>query len=139
MPKVKSLEKIKANYKGAASVAATRYKEAIPGIAWQAAAIDGQELYEARMSDPAVLERRSKNIAKVSDSSFQGAMEKKGAPVISSRMSDAADKQAANFAPYKAAIEAVSLPDKTADPMANIDQRLKPIVEALVKKKQEVG
>lgn len=136
---MKSLERIKANYKGAAGTAASRYKEAIPGIAWQAAAVDGQELYEAQMRDSEVLARRAKNIAKVSDSAFQSAMEKKGAPVIASRMTEAADKQASNFAPYKSAIEAVSLPDRTADPMTNIDQRLKPIVSALVAKKKEIG
>ena len=136
---MKSLERIKANYKGAAGTAAARYKEAIPGIAWQAAAIAGQDLYESQMRDPEVLARRGKNITKVSDASFQSAMEKKGAPVIGARMSDAADKQAANFAPYKAAIEAVALPDRTADAMTNIDQRLKPIVAALVAKKKEAG
>lgn len=136
---MKSLERIKANYKGAAGTAAARYRESIPGIAWQAAAVDGQDLYEAQMRDSEVLARRAKNIAKVSDSSFQSAMEKKGAPVIASRMADAADKQAANFAPYKSAIEGVSLPDRTADAMTNIDQRLKPIVAVLVAKKKEIG
>jgi len=42
-------------------------------------------------------------------------------------------------APYKAALEAVDLPQKTGDPMTNIDQRLKPIVAALVAKKEEEG
>lgn len=139
MVKVKPLDQIKRNYTGSASTAATRYREAAPSVSWQEDALEGQSLYEEQMRDPAVLARRSKNIAKVSDSEFRDALITKGAPVLASRMTAAADKQSSGFAPYKAALEAVDLPARTADPMSNIDNRLKPIVQALVQKKAEVG
>ena len=139
MVKVKGLDQIKRNYQGSASTAASRYREAAPGVAWQEAAVEGQGLYEERMRDPAVLSRREKNVKKVSDSEFRAALVEKGAPILASRMTGAADAQSSGYAPYKSALEAVDLPARTSDPMSNIDARLKPIVAALVAKKAEVG
>ena len=132
MVKVKPLATIEKNYKGAASTAASRYKDAIPGIIWQAEAMAGQDLYEAKMMDPAVLARRSTEIAKVSDAAFREALTKKGAPVLASRMSDAAPRMAAGYAPIRSALEALTLPPRVVDPMANIDARLKPVVQTMI-------
>lgn len=132
MVKVKSLAVIEANYKGAASTAASRYKASIPGIVWQADAIAGQDLYEAKMMDPEVLARRSTQIAKVSDSDFRSALTTKGAPVIASRMAAAAGKMASGYAPIRSALESLTLPPRVADPMANIDSRLKPVVAVMI-------
>jgi len=138
MVKVKSLEEVKSRYKGAISEAARRYAEAAPKIVWKEQALAGQKLYEDRMRDEAVLKRRAKAIEKVSDEEFRRAVIQKGVGRIRSGMEAAVDKQAANWAPYRAALEAVTLPEKTTDPIANIDNRVKPIVEALVKKKKEL-
>lgn len=136
MVKVKSLTQIEANYKGAAGVAATRYAASIDGIAWQSKAQEGQALYEQRMSDPEILSRRNKGIAKVSDSAFKDAMRNKGASVIGGRMSAASGKMAQGYAPYKSALESLSLPPRSADPMQNIDARLKPVVQTMVDTKR---
>ena len=132
MVKVKSLATIEKNYKGAAGTAASRYRDAIPGIVWQADAIEGQSLYEAKMMDPSVLARRATEIAKVSDSSFREALTTKGAPVLASRMTAAAGKMASGYAPIRSALEALTLVPREADPMANIDNRLKPVVQAMI-------
>jgi len=132
MVKVKPLATIEKNYKGAASTAAARYKEAIPRVTWQAESIEGQDLYEERMMDPAVLARRATEIAKVSDTEFRKALLEKGAPVIASRMSAAAPKMAAGYAPIRSALEGLTLPARVADPMANIDARLKPVVQTMI-------
>jgi len=137
--KVKPIDQIQRNYAGSASTAAARYRDAAPGVIWQGPAVEGQALFEEKMRDPAVLARRSKNIQKVSDAEFRTALSEKGAPILASRMSSAAGDQAAGYAPYRTALEAVNLPKRTADPMSNIDNRLKPIVSALVAKKAEVG
>jgi len=139
MVKVKSIDKAKRNYKGAASTAAARYKESIADVDWKGPALEAQALYEEQMSNPAVLARRASGIEKVSNTDMQNAMREKGAPVIGSRMAAADGKWGTGWSPYKAALEAVDLPQKTGDPMTNIDQRLKPIVAALVAKKEEEG
>jgi len=139
MVKVKSIDKAKRNYKGAASTAAARYKEAIDGIDWQGPALEAQALYEEQMMRAEVLARRASGIQKVSNSEMQTAMREKGAPVIGSRMAAADGKWGTGWSPYRSALEAVDLPPKTSDAMTNIDNRLKPIVAALVAKKEEEG
>jgi len=132
MVKVKPLAQIEKNYKDAAGTAASRYKDSIPGVVWQSEAIAGQAIYEAKMMDPAVLARRATEIAKVSDTEFRNALATKGAPVLASRMAAAAPKMSAGYAPIRSALEALTLPARTADPMANIDARLKPVVATMI-------
>jgi len=139
MVKVKSIDKAKRNYKGAASTAAARYKESIADIDWKGPALEAQALYEEQMSNPAVLARRATGIEKTTNEQMKAAMLAKGAPVIGSRMAAADGEWGSGWSPYKSALEAVDLPTRVGDPMTNIDQRLKPIVAALVAKKEEIG
>lgn len=131
--RVKPLSEIEANYRGAASEAQRRYGQAIPRMVWQENAVAGQDLYESKMSDPAVLARREEKIREVSDAEFRKACTDKGASILGSRMSAAASKMSAGYAPIRSALEGLSIPDRTADPMANIDNRLKPVVDAMIK------
>lgn len=87
------------------------------------------------MSNPAVLARREIGINKVSDAEWRNDAITKGAPVIQTRMVAAASKQAANFEPYRRALEAVTLPPRTGDPIQNVQNRVIPIVQALVNTK----
>ena len=139
MVKVKSIDKAKRNYKGAASTAAARYKESISDIDWKGPALEAQALYEEQMSNPAVLARRASGIEKTTNEAMKAATLAKGAPVIGSRMAAADGDWGAGWGPYKSALETVDLPPKTGDPMTNIDQRLTPIVQALVDRKAEEG
>jgi len=139
MVKVKDLATIQANYSGSVGTASTRYGAAAPNITWQAPAQAGQALYTQRMQDPTVLARRNTGISKVSDAAFRTAVQNKGVPIIAGRMTAAAPKMAANFAPYKSALEALTLPAKSSDAMQNIDQRLKPVVAAMVATKNAQG
>lgn len=129
--RVKPLSEIEANYKGSASEAQRRYVQAIPRMVWQENAIAGQDLYVSRMSDPAVLARREEKIREVSDSEFREAVQEKGANILASRMGAASSKMAQGYAPIRQALEGLSIPERTADPMANIDNRLKPVVDAM--------
>jgi len=140
MVKVKSLEEIKAHYRAGATVAPTRYKEAVARATWkeQAASADAEELFKARMAEVIAEERRRKGIEKVTDEDWRRPAIEKGAARIGPGMTAAVDKQASRFAPYRSALEAVTLPPKTPDPMANVDNRVKPIVTALVEKKREL-
>jgi len=107
-------------------------------VGFKEAALAGQELYEAKMADPVVLARRAKALERITDADWKTPSLTKGVPRIGPGVTAAVDKQARNWSPYRAAIEGVTLPPKTVDPMANIDSRLKPIVAALVAKKREI-
>lgn len=138
MVKIKKLETIKEHYKGAAGTAAARFKDAIPTIEWQKPALEGQDLYVEQMKRDEVLARRKIQIAKVSDAEFRAALEMKGAKVIRERMEAAADKQASGFSPYHKVLSDLILPKRSADPIENVDKRLKAVVQALVAKKKEL-
>lgn len=132
MVKVKPLATIEKNYRDAAGTAASRYRDSIPTVTWQAQAIAGQDLYVQKMSDPEILARRAREITEVSDVAFRNALLTKGAPVIASRMAAAAPAMAQGYAPIRSALEALTLPPRTGDAMQNIDSRLKPVVQTMI-------
>ena len=70
---------------------------------------------------------------------FRAAMRSKGAPTIAGRMAAAAGKMAAKYAPFSAALSSLTLPARVADPMQNIDNRLKPVVKLMVDTKKAQG
>lgn len=129
--RVKPLEQIKKNYTGAASEAASRYKDSIARVVWQANAVAGHDLWVERMGDPDVQARHLSGIENSSDAAIKEGMTKKGAPVLATRMRDAADKQARGYQPIRAALDGMSIPDKVADVDSNIDNILKPVVHAM--------
>ena len=125
--KVKSQSDIKNNYDQSTSIVTTRYKAGVTSASWKDAAIAGQDLYVATMQDPTVLARRNKGINKVSDDEWRKDTLDKGSGVIAARMKAAAGKQAANFEPYRAALEGMTLPARTTDPAQNVANRVTPI------------
>lgn len=141
MVRVKPLETIKKNYAAGATVAPTRYKDAVArttGVI--SAAIEAEDLFAAKMSEAVANKSRAKGLARVSDEDWRKAAMNKGSARIGPGMTAAVDKQATNYAPFRSALEGVSLPARTADPMANIDARVKPIVARLVEtKKAQLG
>jgi len=137
--KVKSASQAQANYTSAAALVPARYEAGVSTADWQAKALDGQTLYVAKLQDPEVLARRAKNIGKVSDSDWRSNTITKGRGIIGARMTAAAPKQQANWAPYRSALEAVTLPPKTADPMSNLMNRAGAVVQAMVNTKKSVG
>ena len=90
------------------------------------------------MTEALAEERRKKGIEKVSDSDWRDAAVKKGAARIGEGMRGAVDAQASGYSPFKSALEGISLPARSADPIANIDNRVKPVVNVLVAKKKEL-
>jgi len=137
MVKVKPLDQIKKNYAAGATVAPTRYKESVSRTSGViTAAIEAEDLFAAKMSAAIADRRRAKGLAKVSDEDWRRAAMNKGAARIGPGMTAAVDKQSSKYAPFRSALEGVSLPARTADPMANIDARVKPIVATLVETKR---
>lgn len=137
--KIKSSTEIDRKYREAIPRVAGAYKEGVQRTTdWQEKAIAGQKLFEEKMSDPAILARRGRAIADVSNEEWKNKASKLGAERIGRGMAENADKRARNYEPYRTAIEGASLPDRTADPMANIDNRVKGMVKVLVDKKKEI-
>lgn len=140
MVKVKDLATSKRNYDGSASEAARRWKEEIPKAAWKEAAVApaAVDLHRVRTMEALDAGRRERGLAEWTDSEWAQRTVAKGGATMAGNMKGSADKWAKKFAPYKSALESVSLPDRTADAMSNIDNRLKPTVQALIDKKREL-
>ncbi len=140
MVKVKPLDEIKKHYREGATVAPTRYKDGVTRAAWKesAASREAEELFKAKMSEALAEERRRKAIEKLTDEDWRKPALEKGATRIGPGMTAAVDKHAARFAPFRSALEGLTLPPKSADPIANVDNRVKPVVEVLVAKKKEL-
>jgi len=139
MVRVKSAEAIDAAYKAAIPSVPQKYKDGVGATTgWKEKAIDGQGLYEERMRDPAVLGRRRAGLEGVSEEEWKAKARDVGATRIGPGMAAGAAKRKTKYAPYREALVAVDLPNRTADPMANIDNRVKPIVQALLDKKREI-
>jgi hypothetical protein len=136
MVKVKSLADIQANYTNAASTAAQKYTKGVQSATgWQANSIAAQPLYQSALEASFTRQSRVKGIQKVSDAAWQSASLNLGAARIGTGMTNAAGKQATNFAPYKSVIEGVTLAARTTDPATNVQNRVLPIVLALHKAK----
>lgn len=137
--KVKPLDEIKTKYGESAKVVPERYRRAVTAVTdWKVAALEGQALYAEKMSDASVQGRRARAIERVSNEEWKSRALNIGAGRIGDGISKSVEKQSKGFAPYHATLVATDLPARTADPMANIDNRLKTVVSALVDKKKEL-
>lgn len=130
----------KANYEGSASEAVRRWKLAIPKADWKAPSLasGAVELHRVKTIEALDAGRREKGIEAVTDADWRSRTVSKGGPTMAGNMKGSSSKWSTKFQPYKSALEAVDLPAKTADVDANIDNRLRPIVHALVAKKKEI-
>ena len=137
MVKVKDAAQRKANYVSAIGAVPGKYQAGIQATSnWKERAIQGQGLYEQRMRDAEVLSRRERGLNRTSDAQWKQNAAGIGAQRIATGMQAGAEKQTANYEPYAAALRGLELPERTADPMANIDARVKPVVSTMVQVKQ---
>ena len=84
------------------------------------------------MQNAQVLRRRAVALERTSEADWKSRASNLGSVRIADGMRNGADKQTQNYEPIAQALRGVSLPDRTADPMANIDNRVKPIVRAMI-------
>jgi len=141
MVKIKSASEIDSNYKGAIGRVPEAYKKGVQRTTdWQerASSESAETNYAAGVSEAAAAKRRQKAVSQVSNAEWQNAAANKGATRIGTGMTAGAEKRARNFEPYRSAIEGTSIPDRTTDPIANVDNRVKPIVQALVDTKKSI-
>lgn len=132
MVKTKGLSATTKNWEGAIGAVPGKYSEGVRGTTdWQAKAIAGEDLFATKMSEAISEKSRASGISKVSDSEWQAAALDKGAKRIATGMTAAKGKFSTGISKVLSTIEGVSIAPRTADPMANVDNRVKPIVAAL--------
>ena len=130
---VPSAAERKAKYLGSLGGVPANYKAGIERTTnWKEKALSGQGLYEQQMQNAAVLRRRAVSLEKVSEAEWKTKAANLGSMRIADGMRNGAERQAQNYEPIANALRSVELPERSADPMANIDNRVKPIVRAMV-------
>ena len=140
-PKVKPIEDAKANIESAAATIGPKYTRGVQtGKPWKenAASSAAESLYNQRMQEVLANQLRQKGIERVTEEDWRTPALNKGAQLIGPAFRLSKDKWARNTAPYLSVIANTQIAERTTDPMANIDGRLKPIVQALVDKKKEI-
>jgi len=141
MVKIKSSADIAKNYTDAIGRVPAAYKAGVSRTtdwAEKASSDAAESLYAEKIAESVAAKRRQKAVSAVSNAEWQTMASGPGATRIGQGMSANAGKRTRNFEPYRSAIEGVSLVAKTADPMSNIDNRVKPIVAALVATKKGI-
>jgi hypothetical protein len=144
MPKkitMPSAATIKADYAASGAKAATNYGRAIAtNSTWfgQATSDLSEQHYGQGVQVAVAEKRRSTGIkTKTTQQGWQTAAISKGQSVLATRISGAADKQAANYAPYYSALAALEIQDKTpGDPLGNLQRNAGRVVATLVNVKR---
>lgn len=141
MVRIKSSAEIDRRYREGIGRASTNYKTGVQGTTgWQAAAIAAEDNYVQGVQRAAAEGTRAKALGMVSDAEWQRASVEKGAARIGPGMTAGADKRTRNYEPIRSALASLALPPRTQDPFANIDARLKPVVEAeIAARKSRLG
>jgi hypothetical protein len=110
-----------------------RYKQGVLGTNDQKQkSIEGQALYVQKMQDSNILARRQKGIEATPDGKWQQNALAKGVTRIGEGMRAGATDQANGYEKTRTALESLTLPPRVADPMANIDNRLKAVVQTVI-------
>ncbi len=132
MVDTKSLEQTTKNWEGAIPRVAAAYSEGIAGAQNVIQkAIAAEDNYAAGVSQAVANKSRAKGLAKISDEDWRQAALKKGAVRIGQGMTEAKGKFSSGMSEVLSVIQGVTLPARTQDPAANVDNRVKPLAVAL--------
>ena len=133
MVDVKPQAEITENYVAGATRAPAAYKKGVQRADWQtkAASESAESNYAAGVSEAAANKTRQRKIQEVSNADWQREAGNKGAARIGPGMQAAAGKQAAGWAPSRAFLEGLSLPEKTRNATENITNRSIPVAQGL--------
>lgn len=137
MVDTKPLAQVQKNYDDSIGSVPGKYAAGIQVARdWQGEAIKAEELFAQKMQEAISAKRRAENIAKVSNSEWKTAAADKGAKRIGAGMTAAKAKFGKGISEVLTVIQGVSIAPRSADPMANVDGRVKPIVAALAAMKK---
>jgi len=141
MVKIKSSAEIAKKWDDAIGRVPGAYKAGVARTndwAEKASSDEAESLWNEKIAEAAAAKRRQKAVSAISNEDWKRAASEKGSARIGAGMTAAKAKRTSNFEPFRSAIEGVQLPARSADPMANIDARVKPIVSALVETKKGI-
>ena len=137
MVDTKSLDQTQKNWEGAIGRVPSAYSDGVKGAKDVIAkAIAAEDLYAAKVQEAIAKKLRAKKLAEVSDEEWRSAALDKGASRIGPGMTASKQKFNTGISKVLSTIQGVSIAPRTADPMANVDNRVKPIVAALAKLKE---
>ncbi len=116
-----------------------RYESATARAEWSVAASSEEAEANFNMAMTAVLASKKRQIRsrEVGDAPYRDGCRTKGAPIIGGRITASLDKYMTNLGRVLTPVYAIvdALPRRGLDAMANIDNRLKPTVQALIDNK----
>lgn len=95
--------------------------------------------YAAKLQAAIANKSRQKALGRVTESEMNAAMLAKGESAYRAGTAASADKMVKNVEPYLATLDNLKLPARTADPMQNIDNRVKGVARALLETKKRIG
>ena len=137
MVNTKSLEATVSNYRDGIGRAPAAYKAGVEKNNNQNEnAIAAQGLYEARVQESIANKTRVKGLQQSSTAAWKQAASTKGASRIGPGMTAALPKFSKGIGDVLATIQGTTIAERTADPMTNIDNRVKPIAQALYNMKR---
>jgi len=136
MVETKSLEATRANWTAAHGRVPAAYQAGVQAASNVIAKSVAAEDNYAQGVQAAVASRlRAKKLESVTDADWKKAASEKGAARIVAGMKASENKFVKGMSQNLATIQSVVIPSRTQDPMANIDNRLKPIAAALHKQR----
>lgn len=136
----RTIQEAKDNLKTSTSIIPARYKAGVSKANWEAPATTDQSEanYQGGVADAMAKDKRRSGIHKTGDTGWRTAAVDKGGAVIGTRIAAAIEKYGAGMAPVLSAMNAASdsAPARTRDAMQNIENRLKPVVNAAIAAKK---
>lgn len=137
MVDTKSLDQTQKNWEASHGRVPQAYSEGVRGAKDVIAkGIAAEDLYAQKVQEAIASKRRAKKLALVSDEQWRAAALDKGASRIATGMAASKQKFNTGMSKVLSTIQSVSIAPRTSDPMANVDNRVKPIVAALAKLKE---
>ena len=132
MVKTKGIEATMQNYQSAIGTVPGKYKAGVErNTNWQERAVASENLYAARVQESIANRSRAKALSAVSNEEWKKQAAEKGSARIASGMNASIGKMRSKMGEVLSTIESTTIGERTADPMANIDNRVKPIAKAL--------
>lgn len=137
MVDTKSLDQTKKNWEAAIGRVPQAYSDGVDNAKDVIAkGVAAEALYAQKVQEAIASGRRAKKLSEVSDDQWRRAAKEKGAARIATGMTASKEKFASGMSKVLSVIQGVTIAPRVADPMANVDNRVKPIVAALAKLKE---
>ncbi len=136
MPKQINVNELQDLYKSGVAAKAQKWQNhflATTGIADAAKSDAAETHYGEKMNQVIANKQRQKGLASITDEDIKAPVRAGGSSIYSTPAQAKSGKYLKKFTPYVSVINTAvaGLPARTADPVANVDNRVKPIVQAL--------